>query len=308
MAEGTHRLTFEDHRRSLEAFGIVYPVLSRRSRGVSIGVNLNLDKACNFDCIYCQVDRTGDRTGDMTAVDTGAVSLERLRQELSALLGWVKDGTLFVSPPFDSVPPNLRRVNDICFAGDGEPTSAPEFLDAVQVAASLRASFGLDALKLVLITNATLLQRPAVEAALAVMDGANGEIWAKLDAGTEAWYRRISGSHVPFSRILENLRACGRKRPLVLQTLFLDVEAGGMPEEEVEAYIQRVKWLLEEGAMLRSIQLYTVARRTPQPGVYALSNPALDALVAQLRLALPLPVEPFYGSASYMRPEPALAV
>ncbi|GIS62123.1 MAG: hypothetical protein CM1200mP2_43480 [Planctomycetaceae bacterium] len=46
-----HPRTFHDNR-------FVYPVLSRRSHGLSVGINLNPDKICNFDCIYCQVDRT----------------------------------------------------------------------------------------------------------------------------------------------------------------------------------------------------------------------------------------------------------
>src|SRR5665213_1458021 len=45
------------HPRSYHDNKFVYPVLSRRSRGISIGINLNPDKVCNFDCIYCQVNR-----------------------------------------------------------------------------------------------------------------------------------------------------------------------------------------------------------------------------------------------------------
>ena len=46
------------HPRRFEDFKFVYPVLSRRAHGISIGINTNPDKVCNFDCIYCQVDRT----------------------------------------------------------------------------------------------------------------------------------------------------------------------------------------------------------------------------------------------------------
>ena len=52
------RLDFKDHRRDLGENRYVYAVVSRRARGLSIGVNLNPDKVCNFDCPYCQVDRT----------------------------------------------------------------------------------------------------------------------------------------------------------------------------------------------------------------------------------------------------------
>ena len=49
---------FQTHSRSFEDNRFVYAVVSRRSGGVSIGVNLNPEKYCNFDCVYCQVDRT----------------------------------------------------------------------------------------------------------------------------------------------------------------------------------------------------------------------------------------------------------
>src|SRR3954466_8716353 len=36
---------------------LVYVVVSARARGLSIGVNMNPDKHCNFDCVYCEVER-----------------------------------------------------------------------------------------------------------------------------------------------------------------------------------------------------------------------------------------------------------
>jgi len=53
-------LTVRDHRRELDENRYVYAVLSRRSGGVSIGINLNPDKVCNFDCIYCRPYRDSD--------------------------------------------------------------------------------------------------------------------------------------------------------------------------------------------------------------------------------------------------------
>ncbi len=54
-----HKTTlFTQHSRSWQSNRYVYPVISRRSKGLSIGVNLNPDKVCNFDCVYCCVDRT----------------------------------------------------------------------------------------------------------------------------------------------------------------------------------------------------------------------------------------------------------
>src|SRR5690349_17314629 len=57
----------------------VYAVISQRARGLSIGVNVNPDKYCNFACAYCEVNR------DQPARDLN-VDLKVLRDELDALL------------------------------------------------------------------------------------------------------------------------------------------------------------------------------------------------------------------------------
>src|SRR5687767_5566593 len=104
------------HPRRFETNRFVYPVLSRRSGGISVGVNLNPDKVCNFDCIYCQVDRT-------TQSETRFVEMAQLLEELEDTLQLAASGQLFEQPPFDAAPSVLRRLNDIAFSGDGEPTT-----------------------------------------------------------------------------------------------------------------------------------------------------------------------------------------
>src|SRR5436305_14062306 len=100
---------FTQHSRSWQRNRYVYPVISRRSKGLSIGVNLNPDKICNFDCIYCCVDRTVPAT-------IREVDLDVLRDELQHMLEVFRHGELFNQPPFDSTPANLRRLNDIAYS------------------------------------------------------------------------------------------------------------------------------------------------------------------------------------------------
>src|SRR6476469_2034309 len=104
------------HERAFHENRFVYPVLSRRSGGISVGVNLNPDKVCNFDCIYCQVDRR-------SAAVTQFVETERLLAELDPTLDLVESGELYEDERFSGVPGPLRRLNDIAFSGDGEPTT-----------------------------------------------------------------------------------------------------------------------------------------------------------------------------------------
>jgi len=277
-----------DHRRIWQDFQYAYPVISRRSKGVSLGVNLNPDKACNFDCVYCEVDRT-------TPGPRSDIDLDQLEREMAALLDLTVSGTLFAVAPFDSAGPGQRRLNDIAFSGDGEPTTAPEFAASVERIARLKRARGLDQVKLVLITDATRLQAPEVVRGLDLMMANQGEIWAKLDAGSEAYYREVNRSKVPFARILDNLAATARRWPITIQTLFLEWRGQGPDGPEVAAYIERLRAILAQGE-LQGIQLYTVARPTPEPEARPLRAPAMDALARAVRAALPeVPVEVFYG-------------
>src|SRR5579884_2724288 len=199
-----------DHRRSFADNRYVYALVSRRSRGVSVGLNLNPDKVCNFDCVYCQVDRT-------TPGAEGGVDLDVLARELDDVLTRIRCGAFFEDERFRSTPPELRRLNDIAFSGDGEPTTCPRFAAAVDVAAAARRRHGLDAVKLVLITNATVLQRPAVVEGLRTLAANNGEVWAKLEAGTEAYYQRVERTTVPLRRVVDNITPAARLAHRVLQ-------------------------------------------------------------------------------------------
>jgi wyosine [tRNA(Phe)-imidazoG37] synthetase (radical SAM superfamily) len=278
-----------DHKRSWYAFHYCYPVISRRSKGVSLGVNLNPGKGCNFDCVYCEVDRiTPPRRKD--------VDLDQLEQEMAALMDLVVSGELYQVPPFDSARPEQRRLNDIAFSGDGEPTMAKEFAECVARMARLKGAKGLQDCKLVLISDATLLQAPGVIQGLEILMENHGEIWAKLDAGTEAYYREINRSRVPFQKILDNLLATARRWPTTIQTLFLEWQGQGPSEAEVKAYIERLREILAGGGRLEGVQLYTVARATPEPEARPLGAVLLDSIAARVRQALPaVPVEVFYG-------------
>ena len=159
---------FATHERTFESNRYVYPVISRRSRGVSVGINLSLDKVCNFDCVYCQVDRS--EPGISREID-----LALLEKELDATAALVASGSIFEHPKFAQTPDPLRRFNDIAFSGNGEPTLSRQFSDVVRIAAEIRHRHSLDDVKLVLITNATLLQETWVVAGLEILDSDNGK-------------------------------------------------------------------------------------------------------------------------------------
>ncbi|MBI3130427.1 MAG: radical SAM protein [Acidobacteria bacterium] len=278
-----------DHRRIWQDFDYCYPVISRRSKGVSLGVNLNPDKVCNFDCVYCEVDRK-------TPAKRRDIDLDQMAREMDALLQLTQDGTLFRVSPFDSARPDQRRLNDIAFSGDGEPTTAREFPEAIARMAGLLEARGLRDVKLVLITDSSRLQAPEILLGLERMMAWNGEIWAKLDAGTEAHYKAVDRSAIPFQRILDNLLATSRRWPLTIQTLFLEWEGKGPSEAEVDAYAGRLRELQVQGGALKEIQLYTVARPTPEAAARPLKADLLEAAACRIRGSLPgVPLEVFHG-------------
>jgi wyosine [tRNA(Phe)-imidazoG37] synthetase (radical SAM superfamily) len=286
-ADGIHA----QHERSFADNRFVYPVVSRRAGGLSIGINLNPDKVCNFDCIYCQVDRT-------VQGETRFVELPRLRAELDAMLEAALSGRLYLEERFSRLPPPLRRLNDIAFSGDGEPTSYRNFDQIIAQCAEVKSRRGLEDVKLVLITNASLLHRPHVQRGLEILDANQGEIWAKLECGTEAFFRRVERTPIPFQRILDNITQAARGRPLVIQSLFMRIAGQPPPEEELEAYCRRLNEIRTAGGQLRLVQIYTVARRPAESYVTPLDDGRVDRIVALVRERTGLPVAGFYGVSS----------
>ncbi len=282
-------LVQRDHRRTFRENLYVYAVVSRRSKGISIGINLNPDKICNFDCIYCQVDRK-------TPAVVRAVDMARLREELDDMLELVVSGDLFEMERFRDTPPALRRLNDIAFSGDGEPTTFPEFFEAVQMAAELKDRRNLSDVKLVLITNATMFHKPKVREGLALLRSHNGEMWAKLEAGTEAYFQQIDRTTISFQRILENITSEAKRSPLVIQAMFLRMRDQPPSEDELAAFCDRLNDIIQAGGQIKLVQVYTVARVPAEDYVSPLSRSEVDHIVELVKGRTGLAAEPFYGS------------
>lgn len=285
----TRRLDFRDHRRELHDNRYVYAVVSRRARGLSIGINLNPDKVCNFDCPYCQVDRT-------VPGPTNTVDVQVLEAELDDLLARVADGTLWTLSPFDTAAPALRVVRDIAFAGDGEPTSARAFPEAVEVVGRMRDKYGLSHVGVSLLTNATLLSRPRVKHGLDHLAAMGGVVWAKLDAGTDAWFHRVDGTTLPLRTVVRQITEAARAHPLVLQCLFPTLAGQGPSDAELDAWAAHIAHILAEGGQVTEVQVTTIARTPADPSVGPLPVARLEEIADRAR-ALGLVVHVYPGLA-----------
>ncbi len=278
----SHQPEFLEHSRIWENLRYIYPVVSRRAGGVSLGINLNIDKVCNFGCIYCEVNRA-----DIPLYRN--VNSAALESELIAILTLVKSGRFFNDPRFsrllkENIPPQVR---DISFSGDGEPTTFRNFPAIVQTVIATRAALDLQDIPITLITNASMFHRSSVLQALKDITAAGGEIWAKLDAGAAAYFQQINRAAIPFSRILQNIVLAGKIMPLVLQSCFMQVAGIGPNSQEIAEYIQRIREFVCAGAQISRIQIYTVARPPADRTVTALNTPELEAICAQISAALP---------------------
>ncbi len=272
-------MRFDRHPRSFAGNFYVYAVLSRRARGISIGVNLNPDKVCNFGCIYCQVDRS-------LAPKTRRVDAIRLLAELEAILDAAAEGGPEGLVSLDAVPVSHRRLADLAFSGDGEPTSHPEWATWVEKIAALIEERSL-VLPMTLITNASLFHRPRVKEGLDLLAERGGQVWAKLDAGSEEHYRQVAGSALPFRRILDNILEEACRRPLVIQSLFYRLRDEGPPRAEIEAWADRLAAIVAEGGSLAGVQVTTVSRKPPRPDVGSIDRNDLELIAETARARIP---------------------
>ena len=276
----------QHHPRRFGTLQYVYPVVSRRSGGLSLGVNLSPSGLCNFSCVYCQI-----LAANTAHTETPLVPMEHLAAELRQLVRSVNDGSLFEQTVFANTPPDKRILKDIAFSGDGEPTLSPQFAETVRLVADIRKELCDDSVKIVLITNASALHRVPVRSALEDMLQNNGEIWAKLDAGTPEFFRTVSRSNVPFETIRTNLIDFTQDLPVVIQTCFLALHGQGPSADEVRQYAEYLNKL----GKVQFVQIYTVARHTPEDWATPLENCQLDDIAKMVRQQTDLDVRTFYS-------------
>ncbi|WP_292981415.1 radical SAM protein [Nitrosomonas sp.] len=261
----------------------VYPVISRRAGGVSIGINLNPNNACNWRCIYCQVP-------DLKRGTAPAIDLIKLEQELRTFLHELVYGHFMQK----RVPAEARIIKDIALSGNGEPTSAREFEQVIEMIGRVKADFPLPKeLKLVLITNGSLINRAHVQKGLLRMAGLNGEIWFKLDSVTPAGRLRINSTRANLQRMRENLQTAASLCPTWLQTCVFKLNSVHPNTAETDAYTNFVGTLLQEGTRIQGVLLYTLARPALQPEAPALSkaDPVWMETFADKIRALGIPVK-----------------
>jgi wyosine [tRNA(Phe)-imidazoG37] synthetase (radical SAM superfamily) len=263
----------------------VYAVISQRAHGLSIGINFNPDKRCNFDCAYCEVNR--DIAGRDTLVD-----LDVLAAELDELLTLSFAERLRELPYFTTVPQELLTLKEVALSGDGEPTLSPQFVEILSEAIHVRSLGKFPFFKLVLITNTSGLDLPEVRRGLTLLTSRD-QIWAKLDAGTQEYMNAVNRATVSLEKVLSNILSIGRERPIVIQSLFPLLNGKEPSAEEIELYVQHLLRLKEDGARISLVQVYSAHRTPHRPECAHLPLKSLSRIAHRVREVTGLPAEVF---------------
>lgn len=274
MTARDQTLSIRNHDRDLAGLTYVYPVLSRRAGGVSVGINLNPNNACNWHCAYCQVP--GLVRGRAPEID-----LPLLEAELSGFLHALVEGDYLER----HVPEGLRVLRDIAFSGNGEPTSAAAFPEAVSLVVRLRDAVGIGReVPLRLITNGSLIGQARVREGLRRLGEAGGEVWFKVDAGTQASIERINGVSLDPELVGRNLALSASLCATWVQTCMFRWDGAPPSDADIDAYIDV---LMRAGPeRLAGVLLYGIARPSMQPEAVHLApldEAELEAIAAKVR-------------------------
>lgn len=277
-----------------EAFGMprdflknrfIYLTISSRAHGLSVGVNMNPDKHCDFDCIYCDADR--ERPGPDQTLD-----LEVMTDELHRTLELVHTGGLRDFPQYKGLPEELLQLQQITLSGEGEPTLCPDFKEAVERVIYVRAMDPSQFYKIVLLTNGSGLHRPNVQEGLRLLT-LQDEIWVKLDAGTQDYMDQVNRPQIPLRKIMGNIIQLGGRRPIIVQSLFATLKGIKPSPEEVDAYAQRLIELTHKGVQIALVQISSATRPTMNSECGHLPLKTLSAIAKTVREKTDLPVDVF---------------
>ena len=266
-------LSIHDHSRELSGLKYIYSVISRRAGGLSIGVNLNVNNACNWQCIYCEIP-------NLTRGSPPPIELDVLEDELRFFLHEIIHGDYMEK----NVAIDDRHLKDIAFSGNGEPTSAEEFPKIILIVKKVLEEFNLlHKIKLRLITNGSLMHQPAVIKSVGRLKEMNGEVWFKVDAATEENIQTINQVNLKRHQILERLKNCATACPTFVQTCVFTIDGKNPSEKDIEAYVQLMNEIKSD---IEGVHIYGLARPSLQPQAKRLgriSEQVLESIAKKLR-------------------------
>lgn len=235
---------------------VVFGPIHSRRLGSSLGINLLPEKGkiCTFDCIYCECGWNKDGRNDiqLPSADKVRNALEIKLQQCQA---------------------NQVPIDSITFSGDGEPTINPEFPQIIDDTIALRDKYYSNS-KITVLSNATMVHKPEVFAALRKVDNPT----MKIDAPTNDLIEKINHPAPGYDihRVIEALKQF--EGDFILQTMFLKSKDFDSSNPEVlNAWFDIVRQLKP-----REVMVYTINRPTPEEGLQKFTVEEMRTLVHPL--------------------------
>ena len=265
MSVSRQYLNIHDHSRELSGLKYIYSVISRRAGGLSIGVNLNVNNACNWQCIYCEIP-------NLTRGSPPPIELDVLEDELRFFLHEIIHGDYMEK----NVAIEDRHLKDIAFSGNGEPTSAEEFPQVILIVKKILEEFNLlHKIKIRLITNGSLMHKESVLEGIQVLAKMNGEVWFKVDAALEENSKVINQVNIKPQQAIDRLKRCSEICPTFVQTCIFTIDNKEPNNKEIDAYIKLIDSAKKS---IKGVHLYGIARPSMQPEAYRLGRVNINVL------------------------------
>ena len=283
MSVSKQYLSIHDHSRELSGLKYIYSVISRRAGGLSIGINLNVNNACNWQCIYCEIP-------NLTRGSPPPIELDVLENELRLFLHDIIHGDYMER----HVAIEDRHLKDIAFSGNGEPTSAAEFPQVILIVKKILQEFDLlHKIKIRLITNGSLMHEASVLKSIEMLEEINGEVWFKVDAATEETIKTINQVNLKPNQILERLLNTANICPTFVQTCIFMIDGKSPDDKDIDAYIELIN---KAKKIIKGVHLYGLARPSLQPRAGDLGRISEDELknIAKKLIGLNIPTTVSY--------------
>lgn len=178
----------------------------------------------------------------------------------------------------------------LTFAGNGEPTSHPDFAGVIDDTIRLRNEYCPQA-KISVLSNSTFIHRPKIHEALSKVDNnilkldtINADYINKVDRPTQPSY--------DVNRIIADIKSFNGQA--IIQTMFMkgETEDGtnidNTGEEFVKPWLDAVKEIAP-----REVMIYTIDRDTPDHSLQKATHEELDAIRDRV-IALGIPCTASY--------------
>ncbi len=227
---------------------------------MSLGINLlpGDGKVCSFDCVYCECGLNADNR-PASPLPTREEVREALEGKLREMLE------------------RGEKPDVLTFAGNGEPTLHPHFIEISEDVVQLRNRYFPEA-KISVLSNSTQIRRKEVLDALCRLDNPI----MKLDTVSAEYMELVNrpSGNWDVEKTVDTLSSVGSH--IIIQTMFLSGTLWGRSvdntgEEFVEPWLDAVQRICP-----KQVMIYTIDRKTPMESLKKVSPEVLDSIAKRV--------------------------